>query len=210
MPLFTHKHLHPEGEIGLWDIREDEAWFRAQLDLFPEEIIKLESIKGQGRRVEWLAARHLIHQMSGREDRGALIKDEFGKPHLENSRWKISISHTHQMAAAIAAPHSVGIDIQIFVPKIDRLAHKYMRPEESESLEEITKLRHLHVYWSAKETLFKIYGRRVIDFKKNLLVEPFPYSENGGQFKGRVVKDGFDETFHLYYEVIGDYFLVYG
>lgn len=210
MPLFTHRLLHPEGEIGLWDIRENEAWFRAKLSLFPEEELRLDQIKGQGRRLEWLAARHLIHTMSGRHDRGALIKDEFGKPHLENSDWQISLSHTHQMAAAIAGPTAVGIDIQVFVPKIDRLAHKYMRPEESATLQSTTLLPHLHVYWCAKETLYKLYSRKLIDFRENLMVEPFTYSEKGGQFKGTVIKDDFQQTFQLFYEVMGNYFLVYG
>lgn len=210
MPLFSHKHLHPEGEVGLWDIREDETWFKNRLNIFPEEAKNLSRIKGQGRRLEWLGARYLLHQMSQRKDRGALIKDEFGKPHLENSEWQISISHSAHMAAAIAAPHSVGIDIQIFVPKIARLAHKYMRPEEMDSLSNPTELQHLHVYWCAKETLYKIYGRKLLDFKKNIHVTPFTYNKGGGQFKGRVTKDDFDRSFHLFYEVIGDYFLVYG
>lgn len=210
MPLFSHKNLHPEGKIALWDIREEETWFLEQLNLFPKEVARLEKIKGKGRRLEWLAARQLIHKMSQRKDRGALIKDEFGKPYLENSKWQISLSHTNQMAAAIAAPNSVGIDIQVFVPKIERLAHKYMRPEEFASLKEETRLRHLHVYWCAKEALYKIYGRKLLDFRQHIHVTPFEYSEDGGQFKGRVLKEDFDETFHLWYEVIEDYFLVYG
>jgi len=210
MPLFSYKYLPPDGEVAIWDIREDEKWFRSNLNLFPEEEKSLDKIKGKGRRIEWLAARYLLHKMSKREVRGALIKDEFGKPHLEDSEWKISLSHSSGMAAAIAGAASVGIDIQVFVPRIDRLAHKYMRAEEFASLEVNTFLRHLHVYWCAKEALFKIYGRKQIDFKKNLLVEPFSYSEKGGAFKGRVLKGDFDETFQLFYEVNGDHFLVYG
>ena len=77
MPLFSHKILHPEGAIGIWDIRESEDWFCEQLKLHPEEKANLERIRGEGRRREWLGARYLIHKMSGRKDRGALIKDEF-------------------------------------------------------------------------------------------------------------------------------------
>ena len=111
MPLVYHKDLIKKSEIGIWRIEEDEAFFSKQLELVEEEAEQLSKIKG-GRRVEWLASRYLLHKMSGRSIRGAFLKDKYGKPHLENSRFEVSISHSNHMVAVIAAPFSIGIDIQ--------------------------------------------------------------------------------------------------
>ena len=173
MPLFFRKYLLPEGEVGIWEIQEEESFFQERLLLTKEEATSLEKIKGTGRRLQWLSSRYLLHYLSGRNVRGTLFKDKYGKPHLTASPYHISLSHSHEMAATMAAPNHVGIDIQFFVPKIGRLAHKYMRPEELESLEEKTRLEHLHVYWCAKEAVYKAYGKRALDFRKNIWIEPF-------------------------------------
>jgi len=104
----------------------------------------------------------------------------------------MSLSHSNEVAAAILAPQSVGIDIQKLVAKIERIAHKYMCESEFESL---GKHR-------------KAYGRRELDFRKHILIEPFDYQENGIT-TGRVVKGDFEANYQIYFEKIGEYILVY-
>jgi 4'-phosphopantetheinyl transferase len=208
MPLILYEAIQPEGELGVWRIEETEDWFRERLELAAAEEAQLSAIKGR-RRTEWLAARQLVHDMSGREERGVFIKDEFGKPRLEGTSWHISISHSHNLAAAIAAPRSVGIDVQFLVTKIERLAHKFMRPEEMASLHPDKRLEHLHVYWGAKEALYKTYGRRELDFCTNILVDPFSFDLRRGSARARIVKEDFQADFQLRYRQLGDYILVY-
>ena len=114
------------------------------------------------------------------------------------------------MAAAIAGPGLVGIDIQHIVSKIERIAHKYMRPEETQSLRPETRLEHLHIYWGAKEALYKAYGRRQLDFKANILVDPFELEFEKGIFYGKVIKDDYQAFFKLHYEMFNNHVLVYG
>ena len=148
--------------------------------------------------------------MSGRKKRGACIKDEHGKPYLENSLFEISISHSRDLAAVIAAPQAVGIDIQKIVSKIERIAHKFMREEEMASLQEETRLEHLHVYWGAKEALYKAYGRRQLDFKEHIFINPFEYDVTNGRCSGYTEKENEHIPFQLQYELVGqDYMLVY-
>ena len=208
MPVILHEHIQPQGEIGIWRIDEPEDWFLGRLDLSTAETEQLGQIKGR-RRVEWLAVRQLVHDMSGREQRGAFLKDEHGKPHLEGSAYYISISHSRNMAAAIAAPGLVGIDIQNLVPRITHLAHKYMRPDELASLQEGARLEQMHVYWGAKEALYKAYGRRALDFCANIHIQPFVFDPLGGQCTGAIFKDGYEAYFRLHYSLIEDYVLVY-
>lgn len=209
MGFFLHRNLSPEGELDIWEIEEPEDWFQEQLHLTPVELQQIDAIKGDGRRLEWLAGRYLLHLMSGREERVVCLTDQYGKPYLENSRFQISISHSHYKVAVIAAPLAVGVDIQKFVPKIERLAHKYMRSDELESLEAATRLEHLHVYWGAKESLYKAYGRRSLDLKEHIRIEPFSYNSETGQFHGTVVKEDYRAHYQLWYEKIGEFMLVY-
>ncbi len=208
MPLILHKNLHVEAELGLWRIEESEDFFTEQLDLLPAEREYIAQIKGH-RKLEWLAGRLLLHLMSGREKRGACYKDEFGKPHLENSDYDISISHSRELAAVIAAPRKVGVDIQKLVAKIERLVHKFLRPIEREILSENHRLEHLHVYWGAKECLYKAYGRRELDFREHIHIDPFSFDLEKGQCQGRVRKGDHYSEYQLHYEQLEDYILVY-
>ena len=208
MPLLFHRTLMPAGELGVWRTEEDEWFFRTRLPLTAAETAYIDSIPGAGRRKEWVASRYVLHKMSGRAVRGTVLKDEYGKPHLEDSDWQISLSHTRRYVAVLAGPELCGVDIQVLVPKIERLAPKFMRPEESASLQPATRLEHLHVYWGAKEALYKAYGRRQLDFRENILVTPFAYDLETGRTAGAVVKDDLLLEFEIYYEKIGDTVLV--
>ena len=207
LPLKLYNKIAPSCELGIWNIYEDEDFFISKLDLSTSEIDYFEKIKGR-RRVEWLAVRYLLHFMSGRKNRGSVIKDEFGKPHLENSEWHISISHTDGKAAVVASPKLIGIDIQKFVARIDRIAHKFMRPKESECLQEETQLEHLHFFWGAKEALYKAYGRKQLDFKKHLFVDPFSYQEKGTT-TAKVIKGDYQKSFDVHFDKIENFFLVW-
>jgi 4'-phosphopantetheinyl transferase len=209
MALLLHEHIHPEGALGLWRIEEAESWFLERLDLSPLELRQLERLRGR-RREEWLAARQLVHQMSGRAERAVFWKDEYGKPHIKDSSYEISISHSHGVAAAIAAPRAVGIDIQKIVPKLERLSPKYMRPVEIESLAAgKDRLAQLHVFWGAKEALYKAYGRRALDFREHIHVTPFRYQQEGGVVSGYVEKGDLQLRFQLQYQYREAHMLVY-
>ncbi len=208
MPIFQHRYLTPEGELGLWRIEEEEDHFLFGMDLHQEEIDQLSKIKGH-KRTEYLAVRQLLHKMSGRTKRVPCLKDEFGKPHLEDSLFQISMSHSNDVVAAIAAPRLVGVDIQKMVGKITRIAEKFIREEEMESLNRDTRVEHLHVYWGAKECLYKAYGRKELDFKKHILIEPFNFDLNMGFGFGSVIKDEYNKKFVIHYEKIKDYILVW-
>jgi 4'-phosphopantetheinyl transferase len=208
MPIIMHQTIWPSGEIGIWEIEEPEAFFLEQLRLHPAEIEQVERMKGR-RKLEWLAGRYLLHKMSGRKVRGICLKDANGKPRLEGSNYQISISHSHNRAAVIAAPNEVGVDIQFIVSKIERIAHKFMRTEETESLHPDFRIEHLHVYWGAKECLYKAYGRKRLDFREHLHIQPFTYSPDGGSMEGDVIKGEHHSRHHIVYRQDENYILVY-
>lgn len=207
MPFFYRYIISREAELAIWQIEESEDWFQERLILSKLEAQQLEIIKGH-RRLEWLAVRHLTSQLLGGQS-GAMVKDEFGKPHLLHIPLQISVSHSHGLAATILAKKQTGIDIQKIVPKIERIAHRLLRKEEREVLQPATRIEHLHVYWGAKEALYKAYGRRELDFSKNILIEPFQFDLEKGNCIGRVLKEEVDCWFDIHYQKIEDYILVY-
>lgn len=209
MPIFNHQHIQPEGELGLWNITEPPSYFLRRLKPQGDELAQFENLTGKSRRLEWLAVRWLLHKMSGRRKRSVCLKDEFGKPHLVDSTYEISFSHSKQLVTVIASPVSCGVDIQNITPSVERIAHKFMREEEMKSLKPKTRMKHLSVYWGAKEALYKAYGRKKLEFKKHILVEPFNYNLKKGTCKGHVIKGDFSATYSLYYQIIDNHMLVY-
>lgn len=112
------------------------------------------------------------------------------------------------MAAVIASPHVCGIDIQLIAPKIKRIAGKFLNPAEMDSLNE-EQIFHLHLYWGAKECLYKSYGRRKLNFKEHILIDPFQPNGDKGSFTGAVIKDSFSATYVLHFQRYDNYILVY-
>ncbi len=210
MPLLLHEPLHPPGEWGIWSISEEETALRNSILLFPREIIQLNAIRGEGRRREFLAARLLLHTMSGRGRRSELVKDDDGKPHLIDSPFHVSISHTHGYSAAIAHPRPCGVDIQAIVPRIRRLADRFVSPAEQSTLLPEHDLVQLHLIWSAKEAIYKAYGRRQLDFREHMFVDcsGYPQSVLAGNGTARLAKDDLVIDFALTYRVTREYVLV--
>lgn len=209
MPLYLHENIPYCGELGIWEIIETEDFFQNQLNFTTREQEQLAKIKGEQRRLEWLSSRHLLHTMSGRDLRGECIKDEHGKPYLDLSPFHISLSHSHGLAAVIAAPAKVGIDIQRMVAKIERIAHKFVGEKEMKSLIDSTRLEQLHIYWGAKEAIYKAYGRRQLDFKKHIFIESIEFEPHGDAMMGKVVKDGCRTDYQIWYRMVEEYVLVY-
>jgi phosphopantetheinyl transferase len=217
MGLLLKKNIPDGGLIGVWEIEEPEDWFLVQLDLTETERLELAAIKGH-RRLEWLASRHLLatlHHAFGATKRAPVVKDEAGKPHFEPLNGDptmpfFSFSHSRRRAAAALSLRPVGIDIQQFVQKIETIAHKFMRPDEMELLRPETALEQLHVFWGAKEALYKAYGKKQLDFRLHLKTVGFEYAKKGGVFVGLVEKEDHRTAYDIIYEWLdGDYCLVW-
>lgn len=208
MPILLHEPLIDPGEWGLWHITESEPALRALVALFPAEQTAIERIRGEGRRREFLAARALLHHMSGRRERGELVKDEAGKPHLYDSVFHVSISHTVNYSAAIAHPTPCGIDVQRIVPRIRRLATKFVGPGERLQLTPEHELTQLHLLWSAKEAMYKAFGRRQIDFKDHLFVDLGGFPNTAKTATAYLKKGDIEMLFDLRYRVYDNFVLV--
>lgn len=200
------KQTFPNGtQLGVWRIEEEANYFLNIMDITDNSLAKIAKMN-ERRKIEWLAARHLLQEMMGKHV--FCYSDSFGKPTLKNSDKHLSISHSRGLVTVIVSKASIGIDIQEITPKIQRIAHKFMRPIEMKCLHNSHSLEHLHIFWGAKEALYKAYGKKSLDFRKHILVEPFEYSPKG-QAKGSVIKGDFNKNFTIHFDQLEGHVLVF-
>jgi 4'-phosphopantetheinyl transferase len=201
MPLLLLSHPAPSATFALWKLGEPESFFRANLPLSSTEEEEFYRFKGI-RQQEWLASRWLLHKLTGAEQRLELGKDTFSKPFfLHYPERHCSLSHSLGIVGALLSDNICGCDIQVLVDKMPRLAHKFLRQEEAEfvhshSVAEQFEL--LHVFWTAKESLYKAYGLKALDFRAHIRVEPFTWEYNLTAARGWVEKGDYTRAFQLY------------
>ena len=75
-------------------------------------------------------------------------------------------------------------------------------------MEDSSRLAHLHYFWCAKEALFKANGGGGLDFRRHLLVQPFPYAEQG-RTQAVVAKGPAITSYQLYFENQDGYFMAF-
>jgi phosphopantetheinyl transferase (holo-ACP synthase) len=158
------------------------------------------------REIETLGKNYLMARLLD-NDAAQIVYDDKGKPYLANDPRHISLSHSHDKLVMIINEHEpTGIDIELIRNKVLRIRHKFLSPAEmDETGENVEKLL---VYWAAKETLYKIYGLKEVDFISHLFVKPF-IKHNLGTIIGEINLPDFKKYFELNYQSVDDYILVY-
>ena len=170
------------------------------------EAFALEKGLSAKREIETMGKNYLLAKLLD-NDAVQIIYDDKGKPHLANDSRHISLSHSHNKLAIIINEHEpTGIDIELIRNKVLRIRHKFLSaPELAETGDDVEKLL---VYWAAKETLYKIYGLKEVDFIAHLFVKPFN-KHNLGTITGEINLPAFKKHFELNYQSVDDYILVY-
>ena len=186
-----------ESEICLWKITEDVNGFK--LDIAPKES------DNQTRNTQWLASRAALDVLD--IDVANLDKDKYGKPFIKGKSKEVSISHCRQYAAAIASKVKVGIDIEEITPRIERIAKRFVHDKEWTFVKDDSRLEMLYLLWSAKEALYKLYGKKAVDFKNHMIAQPFEVQKHGW-FHLDFTKEQ-SQTFLMQYEIYDNHTLVW-
>ncbi len=202
MGLVYIKQVEGNSLLGVWEMDDNIESMANALVTIPNQFT-VQSLK---RKKEYVTTRLLMDLMySGAE----INYHESGKPYLLNSDTNISISHSKNLVCILLNKnYNIGVDVQYISNRINRLKEKFLSDEELLQLPENDKTEALHVYWCAKEALYKIGGQEYADFKKCLHVHPFIVS-NQGKIKGTMRLNDQQTEVQLWYEKTGDYFLVY-
>lgn len=179
--------------------------FREIADAVQQEVSVFKSDK---RKLQHYFSRQLLNKVLDAPT--GLVYDAYGKPFLKNSDWHISISHSADIAAVILnKKEPTGIDVERIHPKIKKIKNRFLSDAELAILKEDNETEQLYVMWGAKESLYKLFGRRNLIFKDNLCVTPFLYNSHGGDIFGSIVLSGYEKNYHLKYFKIDDNMMVY-
>ncbi|MCR4603591.1 MAG: 4'-phosphopantetheinyl transferase superfamily protein [Prevotella sp.] len=141
MSLLEIRQLSAHARLGLWRIDEHPA--------------------GAPREREHYAVNRLLLAMTGDETL-TIGHAPSGKPFLQSlsnpssalSQLHISISHTKGYAVLLLSETSeVGVDIEYRSDRVERIASRFIRPDEQVE----TTMQKL-LLWSAKETIYKLFS----------------------------------------------------
>lgn len=181
MPLLEIRQLLPATRMGLWQMTEEAD---------------------SPRQKERQAVLGLLLAMTG-DGSLSIGHEPSGKPFLVDANQRVvgqsvSISHTKGYAVLLLSANGrLGIDIEWRSDRVERIAHRFLRPDEQAASTDEKLL-----IWSAKETLYKLFS------EDNLLFNDMRTVSIDGQtliienLKRRVaVKVG--------YEFTSDYVLTY-
>ena len=180
MPQIFSTNLDPSGNLLLWQAEEESAWFKEQLNVVPELWEEYDSFASEAIRHRWLSSRYAVQQVS-QQSPLKLIKETSGKPILLESENHISLSHCDGYVAAIHGDVPVGIDVERISQRVQKIKNYFLRDEELELLGEENEA--LILAWSAKESIFKWYGKKSLGYKSQLCIRSIDFEEHVMEMK---------------------------
>jgi phosphopantetheinyl transferase len=168
MPVFFQHIINDTTRLGIWKIEENEEFFKGNV---PQH----RDVTHPHKRLQHLAGRFLLQFMFPDFPYELIQIADTRKPYLPNEQYHFSISHCGDFAAAIVSKDKrVGIDIEIPVEKIGKIAEKFISKEEKDFFKVqflAPDFQLLTLLWSSKESVFKWYGDGGVDFRENILLK---------------------------------------
>jgi 4'-phosphopantetheinyl transferase EntD len=202
MPLIRIDHLDSHTLLGLWQMTET-----------PDELpvpqgVDLSSLGSRARLLERLTTYSLLHAMTDRND---LVINHLpsGQPLVDG--YRISISHTRGWAALILSTrHEVAVDIEYQSDRINRIASRFIRPDEWVS-DRLSRL----IVWCAKEVAYKYFSADDLQYF-DMRLRPFRVDESAASssdssFQGQIEVEDLKcgRLLPAQFEVTPDYVLVW-
>jgi phosphopantetheinyl transferase len=176
VPLFYQQDINENTRLGVWKIEEEEDFFLRSVPLKRD-------ITHPHKRLQHLAGRYLLRFLFPGFPSEEIEIADTRKPFLPDEQYHFSISHCGDYAAALVSSSGrVGIDIENITPRVERIKHKFLHPDElafvqTHNPEQYIPL--LTLLWSTKEAMFKWWGRGDVDFSEVLRVNDFSFSAEG-------------------------------
>lgn len=188
MPLFYQQDINASTKLGIWKISESE-------DFFLEKVPQHRDITHPHKRLQHLAGRFMLQELYPDFPYELIRIADTRKPFLSNEAYHFSISHCADYAAAIvSSTQRVGIDVELTTSKMERIAPKFLHPDEQRLLLDTKELlvtrfaSHalnkekwlLHTLcWSAKEAVYKWFGLGGIQFNEQIIIKGIDLKEQG-------------------------------
>ena len=165
MPFLKEFIINEKTKIKLWKVIIGELNTK-QLNSDEKNLLKLK--KSNILREQFLATRKVLALINSDYE---ITYNNYGKP-LLNSKYNISISHSHEIAAiAISDNSKIGLDVQLNDNKIFNIQDKFLNPSEKLNIVESPSLKILTMIWTSKESIYKAVGLKGISFFDNIKIE---------------------------------------
>ena len=167
MPVIVQKSISNNISLSIWSIEESLDFFLSNLRLTKNCEQRLDKLKSDEMKKQFLAVRKLI-QLNG-ISLDSLSYSSEGIPFLNNEK-NISISHTKGFSAIAISPKPVGIDIQDFRDKILNISTKFINSEEIDLIDP-SSIKELTLVWCIKEATYKVHRKPGLDFKDEIKIQ---------------------------------------
>ena len=165
MPFLKEFIINDKTKIKLWKVIIGEL-NTEELNSDEKNLLKLK--KNNILKEQFLATRKVLALENSDYK---ITYNNNGKPSL-NSKYNISISHSHQIAAlAISDNSKIGLDVQLNENKIFNIQDKFLNPSEKLNIGENPSLKILTMIWTSKESIYKAVGIKGISFSDNIKIE---------------------------------------
>ncbi|MFN3444543.1 MAG: 4'-phosphopantetheinyl transferase family protein [Bacteroidia bacterium] len=153
----------------VWKITEDAETLNKYLDHLTDA-----QTTTPKHSLHWLASRAAITTHFGLGAVVIINKDIYNRPSMlvDGEKYHLSITHSSNYAAVMFSKfRNVALDLEKVDERVGRVAHKFINSAEEEMLLQSKNIIHDQtLIWSAKETLYKFYGQKELDFKKHMTI----------------------------------------
>jgi phosphopantetheinyl transferase len=207
MALYKTLTISKTTKVLIWKIEESIDELQKGITLSKNSKTRLDSMKSELHQKGFLSIRHLLKEINLTD--ADINYDEFGKPHLTNGR-HISITHSFIFTAIIFSDEiPVGIDIEKQREKILKIAHKFTQIEEYKTIANVDALIcKLTIVWGAKESLYKIYGKKKLLFLHHIYVNDFNFEDK--KTIGEIRFDGKTTSYNIEFIEFEGFTCVFG
>ena len=199
------KKLENGSIFGFLETDVSTAEMLKSLNWKQTKINDFQKLRSEKKKKEWLGVRILLSEIFNEQSFDLKYNDQ-GKPFLSEPVYNISISHSGKFVCVLLNQEKeLGVDIQVFKPNIEKGIGLFMSEKELEDCNGKLDAISLHVYWGAKEAIYKLIGLKQTNIKKDIYILPFEKRKEG-KLQGKISDE---KNIHLNYQITEDYVLVY-
>ena len=205
MPHYLTQEINGIGLLSIWEITETEEELLVIRNLSKKESSQLDKLKNQKRRIEFLASRILLQQLLNQNIEIEYLSN--GKPILISPNYNLSLSHSKDFAAVIISQNKeVGIDIEKMRSNMETLKEKFLSEKELKTIKTSDNFL-LHLYWGAKEAIYKMYSSYQPLFTEHLFIKNINLKKE--KATGIIKKENLHKKIDIQYQQVEDNLLVY-
>ena len=174
MPFLKEIVAKKNIRILIWKINENLSELKASVFLTESQEMELKRRRLNSHKKQFLASRKLIQMAELNE-----LNEIFYKSLRLKKNVCYSISHSMYFAVIGIGFQKIGVDIELYRPKILNVKSKFINTKEnyfmkSDDIKVITKL------WTCKEAIYKCIHKNKLSLKKNIVVEKFDIHSKRG------------------------------